>query len=44
VLERVVCIQRVNTSGGLAPSTPPAQLGEEVRIPYTAEYFFYREK
>ena len=42
IFERVVAIQRVNTTGGLAPSTPPTQLGEEVRVPYTAEYFFFR--
>jgi hypothetical protein len=35
-------IQRVNTTGGLAPSTPPTQVGEEIRVPYTAEYFFFR--
>jgi hypothetical protein len=37
-------IQRVNTTGGLAPSAPPAQAGEEARVPYTAEYYFYREE
>jgi hypothetical protein len=37
-------IQRVNTTGGLAPSTPPTLAGEEVRIPYTAEYFFFRAR
>lgn len=35
-------IQRVNTTGGLAPATPPTHLGEEARIGYTAEYVFYR--
>lgn len=35
-------IQRVNTTGGLSPSTPPTQVGQEVRVPYTAEYFFFR--
>jgi hypothetical protein len=34
-------IQRVNTTGGLAPSTP-GRSGEVVSVPYTAEYFFYR--
>jgi hypothetical protein len=34
----------VNTTGGLAPSAPPAQAGEEARVPYTAEYYFYREE
>ena len=36
-------IQRVNTVGGLAPSTPGSAVGEEARVPYTAEYFFYRD-
>lgn len=35
-------IQRVNTTGGLAPSTPPAYAGQEARVPYTADYIFYR--
>ena len=35
-------IQRVNTTGGLPPATAPTKLGEEVRVPYTAEYYFYR--
>lgn len=37
-------IQRVNTTGGLAPATPPAHVGQEARVPYTAEYFFYRQQ
>jgi len=35
-------IQRVNTTGGIAPAAPGTFVGEEARIPYTAEYFFYR--
>jgi hypothetical protein len=35
-------IQRVNTSGGKAPASPGAFVGEEVRIPYTTEYYFYK--
>lgn len=35
-------IQRVNTTGGLAPSTPGTTIGQEARVPYTAEYYFYR--
>jgi len=38
----VTHIQRVNTVGGVAPSTPGAFVGDEVRIPYSTEYFFYR--
>jgi hypothetical protein len=43
ILERTTYIQRVNTTGGLAPATPPTQAGQEARVPYTAEYYFYRE-
>ena len=35
-------IQRVNTVGGKAPSTDGAFVGQVVRVPYTADYFFYR--
>jgi hypothetical protein len=44
IYHRVTYIQRVNTSGGLAPTTnnDAAHEGQEVRVPYTAEYFFYR--
>jgi hypothetical protein len=43
VFARTTYIQRVNTVGGLAPSTPGSAVGEEARVPYTAEYFFYRK-
>ena len=39
---RVSYIQRVNTVGGLAPVEAGSVVGEEVRVPYTAEYSFYR--
>lgn len=42
IFRRVEFIQRLNTVGGLAPSAPAASVGEEARVPYTAEYFFYR--
>ena len=42
IFERTTYIQRVNTTGGLAPATAPTALGQEAREPYTAEYFFYR--
>ena len=35
-------IQRVNTVGGLAPAEPGDFVGQEVEVPYTAEYYFYR--
>jgi hypothetical protein len=44
LFHRVTFIQRVNTVGGLAPSDPGSVAGEEVRVPYTAVYFFYRTK
>jgi len=37
-------IQRVNTIGGKAPSAPGAFIGQVARIPYTADYFFYRQE
>jgi hypothetical protein len=41
--DKTTFIQRVNTTGGLAPMAPgtPDQV---VEIPYTAEYYFYRAK
>ena len=42
IFGRVSFIQRTNTTGGMAP----AELGQlnELRVPYTAEYYFYREE
>ncbi|TMA48340.1 MAG: DUF3455 domain-containing protein [Deltaproteobacteria bacterium] len=44
VFDRVTFVQRVHTGGGKAPMTgcDAADVGREVRVPYTAEYFFYR--
>ncbi|HEY9229209.1 MAG TPA: DUF3455 domain-containing protein [Gemmatimonadaceae bacterium] len=42
VFHRIIFIQRVNTVGGMAPSASGSVIGEEARVPYTAEYFFYR--
>lgn len=39
---RVSYIQRVNTIGGTAPAEPGGVVGDEARVPYTAEYYFYR--
>ena len=36
-------IHRVNTVGGKAPSEPGVTIGQVARVPYTADYFFYRE-
>ncbi|HEY6685190.1 MAG TPA: DUF3455 domain-containing protein [Propionibacteriaceae bacterium] len=40
-------IQRLNTTGGLAPSTGCSSLtdvGNQAFVPYTADYFFYKAK
>ncbi len=42
IFKRTTFIQRINTTGGLAPTTPPMRAGNEARVPYTAEYVFYR--
>ncbi len=43
VFKDVTYIQRVNTSGGVAPTTgaDASTLGQIARVPYTAEYYFY---
>jgi hypothetical protein len=44
-LARTTFIQRVNTRGGLAPPTGCerlADVGGKAFVPYTADYFFYR--
>jgi hypothetical protein len=40
----VTYVQRVNTVGGLAPTTPGEFVGREARVPYTTEYYFYRAR
>jgi Protein of unknown function (DUF3455) len=42
IFHRVTFIQRVNTVGGNAPTDPGDSTDEVTRVPYTAEYFFYR--
>jgi len=42
VAGQVTYIQRVNTTGGLAPSEPGLLEGETKEVPYTAEYYFYK--
>ena len=39
---RLTFIQRVNTLGGTVPAEPGAFIGDEARVPYTTEYYFYR--
>ena len=43
-LTKTTFIQRLNTTGGVAPSTgcdSPADVGNQAFVPYTADYFFY---
>ena len=44
IFDGVTFIQRVNTVGGKAPADAGDFVGEEARVPYLAEYFFYRAK
>ena len=46
VLTRVTSIQRINTKGGKAPVSgcDPAHAGQEVRVPYSADYVFFAPK
>src|SRR5579862_349383 len=46
VLSRATTIQRLNTKGGKAPASgcDAAHSGEEVRVPYSADYLFYAPK
>jgi len=43
IFDHVTYIQRVNTTGGLAPTEPGEFIGDIARVPYTADYFFYRK-
>lgn len=40
----VTFIQRVNTTGGMAPTAPGSSIGTTIEVPYTAEYYFYRAR
>jgi uncharacterized protein (TIGR03118 family) len=37
-------IQRVNTTGGKAPAVDGTTIGQVARVPYTADYFFFRKR
>lgn len=46
-LAKTTFVQRVNTAGGVAPSTgcaSAADIGRKAFVPYTADYVFYRRK
>ncbi|HJW30372.1 MAG TPA: DUF3455 domain-containing protein, partial [Saprospiraceae bacterium] len=44
ILEGTTFIQRINTAGGKAPATgaTSSNVGEQIEVPYTAEYYFYK--
>jgi len=42
IFSSITFVQRVNTTGGTAPTAPGAEMGERKEVPYTAEYYFYR--
>ena len=42
IFHHVTFIQRLYTEGGTAPTYAGESVGEEARVPYAAEYFFYR--
>jgi Protein of unknown function (DUF3455) len=42
IFSNVTFIQRVNTTGGMPPSTDGTTVGQLAEVPYTAEYYFYR--
>jgi hypothetical protein len=46
VLSRATTIQRLNTKGGKAPASgcDASHVGQEVRVPYSADYLFYAPK
>lgn len=41
IFAKVNFIQRLETVGGNPPSTPGSVIGQEAKIPYTADYLFY---
>lgn len=46
VLSAATTIQRINTKGGKAPATScdASHAGQELRVPYSADYLFYAPK
>lgn len=45
-LSKTSYVQRVNTTGGTAPSTgcnSPMDIGNQAFVPYTADYLFYKQ-
>jgi hypothetical protein len=44
IFGNVVFIQRVNTVAGKEPTSPGTFVGQQARVPYTTEYYFYRAR
>ena len=44
IFSSVTFVQRLNTTGGTAPTAPGSVVGEVKEVPYTAEYYFYRAR
>jgi hypothetical protein len=47
LMKRTTYIQRLNTTGGIAPAqgcSAATDVGKQKLVPYTADYYFYREK
>ena len=42
IFEKATFIQRLNTVGGNSPSIDGTVVGQEARVPYTADYLFYQ--
>jgi hypothetical protein len=42
IFANITYIHRVNTVGGKAPAVAGAFVGEVARVPYAADYYFYR--
>jgi len=40
---KVSSIQRVSTTGGVAPAGACAESGARARVPYSADYYFFKE-
>jgi hypothetical protein len=46
MLSKTTFIQRLATRGGVAPAdgcSTPAEVGSQILVPYTADYYFYRK-
>jgi hypothetical protein len=43
IFDGVTFIQRLNTMGGLPPDEPGDVVGDVARVPYAADYVFYRK-